>query len=160
MPSDFTQTSISMSSKRTYVSPIATLANFSAVVAAFLADTTIGLSKKEKKTESYKVPVKFFDTESKQKGQVYLTVDNTTAYADAMNMLVADTDLSNSIAGAGSDSTEDETEALWSVRVSCELNGDTFSVTFNREYATVTGYSNVATLTALETWFDANANVA
>lgn len=162
MPSDFVTTNTSKTAKRTYATEQGNLPAWRAGIDAFVADTTMGLAQKTLISEYYKVPVKYWDTQMNERGVITVKVDTPAAYDAVMNSLAADQDLSDTIAGVGSDCSEDETEASWVVRYSCVLydanyKKDTFSVTFYKKYAIISGYEKDETLAVLETWFDANA---
>ena len=69
MPSNhnFEETSVSRNAKRTY-DKIADADTFEAAVAAFEADTTMGLTRKEASSEVYKTRIDYFDAKGEDKG--------------------------------------------------------------------------------------------
>ncbi len=151
--SDFVETSKSRNAKRTYP-PIADVAAFEAAVTAFAADTTMGLTRKEKSAETYKAKITYFDENSNEKGYVNLYADDQTQYTSLTAFLEGDlaAEAANgeNHGGASRDSTDD----TWSAKYSCSLGEDTFTVTITREYMLINGFEKDETLAAVETWAD------
>ena len=153
---NFVETSKSRNAKRTYT-PIADVAAFTAAIEAFAADTSMGLTRKEKSNETYKANIVYFDENSDEKGYVNLYADDQTQYENMVTFLEGDiaSEAANgeNHGGASRDSTED----TWSAKFSCSLGEDTFSVTITREYMLINGFEEDATLAAVETWADKQA---
>ena len=157
--SDFIETSKSRNAKRTYT-PIANVTAFAETVAAFAADSTMGLTRKEKTAETYKAKIIYFDENSDEKGYVNLYADDQTQY-EAMTAflegdIAAEAANGENHGGASRDSTED----TWSAKFSCSLGEDTFTVTITREYMLINGFEEDATLAAVEAWADTVDSIA
>ena len=157
--SDFIETSKSRNAKRTHT-PIADVAAFAETVAAFAADSTMGLTRKEKTAETYKAKIIYFDENSDEKGYVNLYADDQTQYETMTAFLEGDiaAEAANgeNHGGASRDSTED----TWSAKFSCSLGDDTFTVTITREYMLINGFEEDATLAAVEAWADTVDSIA
>ena len=157
--SDFIETSKSRNAKRTYT-PIANVTAFAETVAAFAADSTMGLTRKEKTAETYKAKIIYFDENSDEKGYVNLYADDQTQYETMTAFLegtvAAEAANGENHGGASRDSTED----TWSAKFSCSLGEDTFTVTITREYMLINGFEEDATLAAVEAWADTVDSIA
>lgn len=151
---DFHTSSVNKTAKRVYTNPIDTLANFLAAVNAFKSDTSMALTSKTEKKRVLKLPIAYFDELGETKSTILLTTDNDTSYNDGSGVITADTALTEDLAGAeGSVSAKPE-DASWYVQFSCELNGDTFNLSFSRKQMVISNYTNDETLAAVETWAD------
>ena len=150
---NFVETSKSRNAKRTYT-PIANVTAFAEAVAAFAADSTMGLTRKEKSAETYKAKIIYFDENSDEKGYVNLYADDQTQYENMTTFLegavASEAANGENHGGASRDSTED----TWSARYSCSLGEDTFTVTITREYMLINGFELDETLAAVEAWAD------
>ena len=150
---NFVETSKSRNAKRIYP-PIANVTAFAEAVAAFAADSTMGLTRKEKSAETYKAKIIYFDENSDEKGYVNLYADDQTQYENMTTFLegavASEAANGENHGGASRDSTED----TWSARYSCSLGEDTFTVTITREYMLINGFEEDATLAAVEAWAD------
>ena len=157
--SDFIETSKSRNAKRTHT-PIANVTAFAEAVAAFAADSTMGLTRKEKSAETYKAKIIYFDENSDEKGYVNLYADDQTQYETMTAFLegtvAAEAANGENHGGASRDSTED----TWSAKFSCSLGEDTFTVTITREYMLINGFEEDATLAAVEAWADTVDSIA
>ena len=153
---NFVETSKSRNAKRTYTA-IADVATFAEAVASFAADSTMGLTRKEKSGETYKAKIIYFDENSDEKGYVNLYADDQTQYENMTTFLegtvASEAANGENHGGASRDSTED----TWSAKFSCSLGDDTFTVTITREYMLINGFEEDATLAAVETWADSVA---
>ena len=149
---NFVETSKSRNAKRTYTA-IADVAAFSEAVAAFAADSTMGLTRKEKSAETYKTTVNYFAANNDEKGYVSLYLADKTAYEDMASFLKGN-EAAETAAGVGGSSSRDESEDTWSAKFSCSLGDDTFTVTITREYMLINGFEEDATLAAVEAWAD------
>lgn len=162
MPADFVPKTVTKTAKRDFTNVPATVEAWRVGIDAFIADTTMGLAQKIVNQEYYKIPVKYTDEFGKEQGVITVKVSTPTAYDAVSHSLDADQDLSDTIAGSGSRADMDESESAWVIRFSCILydanyKKDTFSITFYRKYAVVSGYEKDETLAVIETWFDNNA---
>ena len=149
---NFVETSKSRNAKRTYTA-IADVAAFADAVAAFAADSTMGLTRKEKSAETYKTTVNYFAANSDEKGYVSLYLADKTAYEDMASFLKGN-EAAETAAGIGGSSSRDESEDTWSAKFSCSLGEDTFTVTITREYMLINGFELDETLAAVEAWAD------
>ncbi len=149
---NFVETSKSRNAKRTYT-PIADVAAFEASVAGFASDTTMGLTRKEKSSETYKAKIIYFDVNSDEAGYVNLYLADKTAYEDMADLL-AGNEAAETAAGIGGTASRDSTEDTWNAKFSCSLGEDTFTVTITREYMLINGFEEDATLAAVEAWAD------
>ena len=149
---NFVETSKSRNAKRTYTA-IADVAAFAEAVAAFAADSTMGLTRKEKSAETYKTTVNYFAANNDEKGYVSLYLADKTAYEEMASFLKGN-EAAETAAGVGGSSSRDESEDTWSAKFSCSLGDDTFTVTITREYMLINGFEEDATLAAVETWAD------
>ena len=149
---NFVETSKSRNAKRTYTA-IADVATFAEAVASFAADSTMGLTRKEKSAETYKAKIIYFDVNSDEAGYVNLYLADKTAYEEMASFL-AGNEASETAAGIGGAGSRDSTEDTWSAKFSCSLGEDTFTVTITREYMLINGFEEDATLAAVEAWAD------
>ena len=153
MTVNFVETSKSRNAKRTYT-PIADVAAFSAAVEAFAADTTMGLTRKEPRSETYKAKIIYFDENSDEKGYVNMYAEDQAQYTSMTEFLAgsvaAEAANGENNGGASRDSTED----TWSAKYSCSLGEDTFTVTITREYMLINGFETDEALAAVEAWAD------
>ena len=149
---NFVETSKSRNAKRTYTA-IANVTAFAEAVAAFAADSTMGLTRKEKSAETYKTTVNYFAANNDEKGYVNLYLADKTAYEEMASFLKGN-EAAETAAGVGGSSSRDESEDTWSAKFSCSLGEDTFTVTITREYMLINGFEEDATLAAVETWAD------
>ena len=136
---DFIETSKSRNAKRTY-DKIADVNTFEAAVAAFEADTTMGLTRKEASSEVYKTRIDYFDAKGDDKGYLNFYAADKTAYEDMASLLTG-TEAAETAAGVGGSASKDAAE-------------DTFTVTITREYMLVNGFEKDETLEAVEAWAD------
>lgn len=121
---------------RTYTA-IADAAVFAGTVAAFAADSTMGHSKKELSSETYKAKIFYFDADSNEKDTVSLTAEDKDQYEEMTTFLEGDIadEATNGEdhGGASRDSTDD----TWSAKYSCMLVvgevEDTFTVTIHAD---------------------------
>ena len=155
---NFVETSKSRNAKRTYT-PIADVATFAEAVASFAADSTMGLTRKEKSAETYKAKIIYFDENSDEKGYVNLYADDQTQYENMTTFLegavASEAANGENHGGASRDSTED----TWSAKFSCLFitesgKEDTFTVTITREYMLINGFELDESLAAVENWAD------
>ena len=149
---DFVETSKSRNAKRTYPA-IADVSAFAEAVANFAADTTMGLSRKEKSAETYKTRVSYFNSKSDEAGYVNIYLADKTAYEEMASFLSGN-EASETAAGIGGEASRDSAEDTWSAKFSCSLDEDTFTVTITREYMLINGFEEDATLAAVEAWAD------
>jgi hypothetical protein len=149
---DFIETSKSRNAKRTY-DKIADVNTFEAVVSAFEADTTMGLTRKEASSEVYKTRIDYFDAKGNDKGYLNFYAADKTAYTDMASLLTG-TEAAETAAGVGGSASKDAAEDTWSAKYSCSLGEDTFTVTITREYMLVNGFEKDETLEAVEAWAD------
>ena len=152
MTSSFVETAKSRTAKRTY-DPIANVESYEEGLSRFLADTTMGLTKKELSSSAYKVKVEYFDAAGDDKGYVNMYAADKTAYEE-MASLLAGNEATETAAGIGGTASRDSAEDTWSTRYSCAIGEDTFTVTITREYMHITGFEEDATLAAIEAWAD------
>ena len=152
MASNFEETSVSRNAKRTYAK-IADIATFTAGVAKFTADTSMGLTKREAGAETYKAKINYFDVNSDDAGYVNMYLSNTGNY-DAMITLLSGNEAAETAAGMGAESSHDSAEDTWSTKFSCAIDDDTFTVTITREYILISGFEKDETLAAVEAWAD------
>ena len=150
---NFVETSKSRNAKRTYAA-IANVADFEAAVQAFAADSTMGLTRKELSTETYKAQIRYFDANSDEKGYVNLYAADKTQYESLVEFLASDLAAEAANGEDHGGASRDSTEDTWSAKYSCSLGDDTFTVTITREYMLVNGFEEDATLAAVETWAD------
>ena len=149
---DFIETSKSRNAKRTY-DKIADVDTFASVVSAFAADSTMGLTRKEASSETYKTRIDYFDAAGEDKGYLNFYAADKTAYADMASLLTG-TEAAETAAGVGGSASKDAAEDTWSAKYSCSLGEDTFTVTITREYMLVNGFEEDETLEAVEAWAD------
>ena len=149
---DFIETSKSRNAKRTY-DKIADVDTFASVVSAFAADSTMGLTRKEASSETYKTRIDYFDAAGEDKGYLNFYAADKTAYADMASLLTG-TEAAETAAGVGGSASKDAAEDTWSAKYSCSLGEDTFTVTITREYMLVNGFEKDETLAAVESWAD------
>ena len=152
MTSNFEETSVSRNAKRTY-EKITDIDTFEAALAAFVSDSTMGLTKRELSSAAYKVRIDYFDAAGEDKGYLNFYASDKTAYED-MASLLKGTEAAETAAGVGGSASTDSTEDTWSAKFSCSLGEDTFTVTITREYMLVNGFENDETLAAVEAWAD------
>lgn len=150
---DFKQKSISISSERTFTAPITDAATFDGVITSLLADTTIGLTKKEKTHENYTAKIEYFDAEGEKVSTVSVSAATRAVYNAAKAELLASA-TAEAIAGTEAEAAELTSKSTWNVRVSCAVGDDTFVVSLNRDGMIVSDYTNAETIAALETWAD------
>ena len=150
---DFVETSKSRNAKRTYTA-ITNVADFEAAVQAFAADSTMGLTRKELSTETYKAQIRYFDAKSDEKGYVNLYAADKTQYESLVGFLASDLAAEAANGEDHGGASRDSTEDTWSARYSCAIGDDTFTVTITREYMLINGFENDETLAAVETWAD------
>ena len=150
---NFVETSKSRNAKRTYTA-IADVSAFAEAVASFAADTTLGLSRKEKSAETYKAKIVYFDANSDEKGYVNLYADDQTQYENMVTFLEGDLTAEAANGEENGGASRDSTDDTWSAKFSCSLGEDTFTVTITREYMLINGFEEDATLAAVEAWAD------
>ena len=150
---NFVETSKSRNAKRTYAA-IANVADFEAAVQAFAADSTMGLTRKELSTETYKAQIRYFDANSDEMGYVNLYAADKTQYESLVEFLASDLAAEAANGEDHGGASRDSTEDTWSAKYSCSLGDDTFTVTITREYMLINGFEEDATLAAVETWAD------
>ncbi len=151
MTSNFTETSISRNAKREYT-PISTLETFTTAVQKFVDDTTMSFTKKEAGAATYKAKIVYFDVDGNEKGYVNYYAEDTTTYEDMTTYLKENAaEVAAGVDGVGTRNSADDT---WSVKYSCAIGEDTFSVTITREYMLISGFEQDTTLSAIETWAD------
>lgn len=142
---------------RTYTA-IADAAVFAETVAAFAADSTMGYSKKELSSETYKAKIFYFDADSNEKGTVSLTAEDKDQYEEMTTFLEGDIadEATNGKdhGGASHDSTDDTRSAKYSYMLVVGEVEDTFTVTITREYMLINGFETDEALAAVEAWAD------
>ena len=158
--SNFVETSKSRNAKRTYTA-ISDAAVFAETIAAFSADTTMGLSKKELSSETYKAKITYFDANSDEKGLVSLTAEDKTQYEAMVEFLEGDLAAEAANGEDHGGASRDSTDDTWSAKFSCilavgEVN-DTFTVTITREYMLINGFETNEALATVEALADAVA---
>ena len=152
MTSNFEETSVSRNAKRTY-EKITDIDTFEAALAAFVSDSTMGLTKRELSSAAYKVRIDYFDSAGEDKGYLNFYAADKTAYAD-MASLLKGTEAAETAAGVGGSASAEPGEDTWSAKYSCAIGDDTFAVTITREYMLISGFSRDETKAALEAWAD------
>ena len=152
MTSNFEETSVSRNAKRTY-EKITDIDTFEAALAAFVSDSTMGLTKRELSSAAYKVRIDYFDAAGEDKGYLNFYAADKAAYTDMASLLTG-TEAAETAAGVGGSASKDEGEDTWSAKYSCSLGEDTFTVTITREYMLVNGFEKDETLEAVEAWAD------
>ena len=150
---DFTQTAVSMSAKREFTAPITDLAAFESVISSLMADETIGLTKREQGSISYTAKITYFNDSSDEIARISFSADNRETYDAGREFLLGDL-AAEAFGGEGGEASEDNAKALWNSRVSCAIGDDTFTISFNRDSITVSGYAKTETLAAIEAWAD------
>lgn len=152
MAANFEETSISRNAKRLY-ERIVDVDTFTAGVAKFTADDTMGCAKKELSASAYKTRIEYFDAAGDDAGYVTVTAADKEAYEEMASFLKGNeaTETAAGIGGSASRNTDDD---AWSVKYSCEIGEDTFSVTISREYMLISGFARDETLAAIEAWAD------
>ena len=150
---DFTQTAVSMSAKREITQPITDRTAFEEIVASFLSDQTMGLSRKEKTNTSYTAKIIYCNAAGDDVGKISMTANSGDTYEEELSFLKGN-EATEIIGGIGGTAFEDSEKALWNIRISCERDSDTFTVSFNRDSITVSGYAKAETLAAVESWAD------
>jgi hypothetical protein len=156
---NFNQTSMSMSARREFTVPIADAAVFDAAVESLLTDTTMGLSKKEKMSEAYGIKIEYLDAAGEVKSSAS-AAGHSRADMAAITTLMTAAATAEAFAGADGQAVEQLSKRTWNVRVSCELAGDSFTVSLNRESMVVSGYARAETIAAVETWADSVSALA
>jgi len=149
---NFVETSNSRNAKRTY-EKIADIDTFEAALEAFVSDSTMGLTKRERSNETYKARIDYFDADANEKGYLTFTAADRDQF-ESFTPYLAGNETAETAAGIGASASRDEDEDAWSVRYSCAIGDDTFNVTITREYMLITGFSKDATKEALEVWAD------
>ena len=152
MTSNFEETSISRNAKRTY-NKIADLETFEETLAAFAADQTMGLTKRERSNETYKARIDYFDADANDKGYLTFTATDKDQF-ESFTPYLAGNETAETAAGIGASASRDEDEDAWSIRYSCAIGDDTFNVTITREYMLISGFAKDETLAAVEAWAD------
>ena len=139
-----------------------TMSKFKSELSAFIADTTMGLSKKEPTKQDYKCPFYFYDAYGTEKGKITLGVTGCEAYLDSVSLVTTDTNLIKFMTGEATDgeAAKDENEATWTAKLSCQLGEDTFQFVFHRDYLVIQNYSDEATATAVATYLATRPNLA
>ena len=160
---DFTKTAINQNAKREYASPISSIDAFNEVVNAFKNDTTMGFTKKEQTSETYKTKIVYFNSTGDEAGYVNLYAYDKTASYDGSSLLTG-TEAAETIGGVGGSASTDDKEAAWTAKFSCfnivDDKEDAFTVTIGKDYMTVTGFSYDTTIEKIETWADSQSNLA
>lgn len=147
---NFEETSVSRNAKRTHA-PIADISTFSAGVAKFTADTTLGLTRREVSGETYKARIDYADVKGDDAGYVNMYLGSPERYTEMISLLSGN-EASETAAGMGAESSRDAAEDTWSVKFSCSIEDDTFTITFARDYILVTGFEKDETLAAIKAW--------
>lgn len=164
---DFTKTAISQNAKREYISPIPNFDSFNEVIEAFKNDTTMGLTKKEQTSVTYKAKVIYFDAASNECGYCTFTTEDAARFEDIFSILEGN-EVSETFGGIGGSSSHDSSENTWTVKFSCtntvtvgskEID-DIFTITIGKDYMSVTGFSYDETLAKIETWADSQSTIS
>ena len=133
--------------------PIEDIEDFVAVKETFLNDTSMGLTKKELKSESYTGVV----TISKD-GEVKATIRIDTKDEDGyMNLMeTINTDLfAEDAYGSEATAAENPDKRNWKLNFTgVPASGDEFKLLIDETYAQLSGYHEPATLATVETWAD------
>ena len=149
---NFATPTTTYSTPRLYA-PIEDIENFVAVKETFLNDTSMGLTKKELKSESYTGVV----TISKD-GEVKATIRIDTKDEDGyMNLMeTINTDLfAEDAYGSEATAAENPDKRNWKLNFTgLPASGDEFKLLIDETYAQLSGYHEPATLATVETWAD------
>lgn len=157
---DFVETTTSYNAKRQY-SPISSDASdvnaFINAINAFITDTTTTaqITNKEIKSEEFKA-VAFINLAGKTVGKVTIPFGSSALYLAGRADIILEED-AVSMFGTGATVSYSESFAVddtFKVVVSAMYGKDTFTITFSREFITITGFNNVEVKNILESYFD------
>ncbi|HJJ48722.1 MAG TPA: hypothetical protein O0X39_07045, partial [Methanocorpusculum sp.] len=128
------QTSINMSGKWVLATPL-TMGKLKAELAAFAADTTMGLSRNEPKKKDFRCPVYYFNSVGTETANLMVSVQDCDAYTDSMPQFTTTAGLIAVMTGesSGGEATRDESEAVWTASFTCQLGDDTFQMIFHKD---------------------------
>jgi len=165
---DFVQSNVTKSAVRELTDPIADVATFNTIVQsvitinpfACVAYMTAGLNHDpvEKTREGYTVKIIYQDSDAKTVGTLTDKFDTIAGFNAGASAILANTALSTAHGGTPVRDTENE---AFSATLRChDTNGELYQVTFTRDRATLTSYSDEAIRTRVETWADTVAALA
>lgn len=131
---------------------------FTTECAAFLADTSMALDKKELSKVELKAKYDYYNQGGDYKGTAVTTQNNEDAYMDLFAVMTGATVIAG-YAGSNGTAQEDLDSRNWTEKFTCKLGDDTFQVVFHVDRVTIENYSNNDTKTALETYFATRTNL-
>ena len=148
---DFATPTTTYSTKRSY-EPISSFSDFCDVKDEFLNDTTMGLTEKKLKSETYITVINMT-----KNGEVVAKIRIETYDEDGYDTLLAriNDEIAEEAFGANAVTAEDPDKRNWKLNFSgTAASGDEFKLLVDESYAQLSGYHLPATLTAVETWAD------
>ena len=148
---DFATPIPTYSTKRPY-EPISSFSDFCDVKDEFLNDTTMGLTEKKLKSETYITVINMT-----KNGEVVAKIRVETSDEDGYDTLLAriNDEIAEEAFGANAVAAEDPDKRNWKLNFSgTAATGDEFKLLVDDSYAQLSGYHETSTLTTVETWAD------
>ena len=148
---DFATPVPTYSTKRPY-EPISSFSDFCDVKDEFLNDTTMGLTEKTLKSETYITVINMT-----KNGEVVAKIRVETSDEDGYDTLLAriNDEIAEEAFGANAVAAEDPDKRNWKLNFSgTAATGDEFKLLVDESYAQLSGYHETSTLTTVETWAD------
>ena len=148
---DFATPVPTYSTKRPY-EPISSFSDFCDVKDDFLNDTTMGLTEKTLKSETYITVINMTKDD-----EVVAKIRVETSDEDGYDTLLAriNDEIAEEAFGANAVAAEDPDKRNWKLNFSgTAATGDEFKLLVDESYAQLSGYHETSTLTTVETWAD------
>ena len=148
---DFAAPIPTYSAKRLY-EPISSFSDFCDVKDEFLNDTTMGLTEKKLKSETYITVINMT-----KNGEVMAKIRIETSDEDGYDTLLAriNDEIAEEAFGANAVTAEDPDKRNWKLTFSgVPASGDKFNLVIDESYAQLSGYHETSTCTTVETWAD------
>ena len=149
---DFANATPTYSTKRLYA-PIDDIEDFVAVKETFLNNTSMGLTEKELKSESY-TGVVTISKDGEVKATIRIDTKDEDGYLNLMETI--NTDLfAEDAYGSEATAAENPDKRNWKLNFTgVPASGDEFKLLIDESYAQLSGYHLESTLTTVETWAD------
>ena len=148
---DFATPTPTYSTKRLY-EPISSFSDFCDVKDEFLNDTTMGLTEKKLKSETYITVINMT-----KDGEIVAKIRIETSDEDGYDTLLAriNDEIAEEAFGANTVTAEDPDKRNWKLNFSgTAASGDEFKLLVDESYAQLSGYHETSTYTTVETWAD------
>ncbi len=165
---DFVTTGTTKTAVRTLATPIADANSYTTLIQGILTanpwectpyeSAGVAHSGIEKSKESYSGKIVYLNNEAKSIGNVSIKAPTLAGFTTCVSNVLADSALETAIGGSCShDSSEDK----YSVTFRCHnSDGDLYYVTISRDKIRVSSFESEDVKATLETWADANENLA